>query len=128
MTRHRLTTSIVSVVLAASLGTACGPTQRGGPPLTLTPGGVAIVADNLAFDTKRLEVRAGVGFGLRFENHEGAPHNVRIYDEGGANPLFVGEIFSGPATRLYQVPSLAPGTHRFRCDVHPAMTGDVIAR
>jgi plastocyanin len=86
------------------------------------------MADSLEFDTDRLEVRAGVPFGLLFENKEGAPHNVRIYAEGASDPLFVGEVFSGPATRLYDVPAIPAGTHRFRCDVHPAMTGDVVAR
>jgi len=126
--RGGLGAAIGCLALAASLAVACGPTQGGGPPPTLPPGGVAIVADDLAFDTQRLEVRAGAGFGLLLENREGAPHNVRIYDDGSADPLCVGEIFSGPATRLYHVPALPAGTHRFRCDVHPAMSGDVIAR
>ena len=94
----------------------------------MPPGGVAIVAQSLEFDTQRLEVRAGMSFGLLFENRESAPHNVRIYDEGAPDPLFVGEVFSGPATRLYEVPALPSGRHRFRCDVHPAMAGEVVAK
>jgi plastocyanin len=122
----RRTFASMAVVASMALG-ACGPTQGGGPPPTLPPGGVAIVAQNLAFDTERLEVPAAAGFGLLFENREGAPHNVRIFDEGASQPLFVGEVFSGPATRLYQVPALPAGSHAFRCDDHPAMAGLVVA-
>jgi plastocyanin len=115
-------------LLATLVLAGCGPAQGGVPPPTLPAGGVAIVADDLAFSAQRLEVRAGVLFGLLFENREGAPHNVRIYEEGASDPLFVGEVFSGPATQLYQVPALPVGTHLFRCDVHPAMAGEVVAR
>ena len=48
---------------------------------------------------QQLTVPAGTAFPLLFENREGAPHNVTIYDEGSAEPLFVGEIFSGPGSR-----------------------------
>jgi plastocyanin len=76
---------------------------------------------------RRLQVPAGARFGLLFENREVAPHNIRIFDEGTSEPLFVGEVFSGPATRLYGVPALAAGRHSFRCDVHPSMAGEVVA-
>jgi plastocyanin len=118
--------AVAALVAAAGLW-ACAPARGDGPPPTLPPGGVGIVAENLEFTTARLEVPAGTSFGLLFENREGAPHNVRIYDEGAPDPLFVGEVFAGPASRLYQVLALAPGVHRFRCDVHPAMTGEIVA-
>ena len=126
MKRHSLAALAAMVAVAVSL-TACGPAQGTGTAPTLPPGGVRIVAENLAFDSERLEVQAGSGFGLLFENREGAPHNVRIYDEGAADPLFVGEVFSGPAIRLYDVPALPAGIHLYRCDVHPAMAGEVVA-
>ena len=125
--RPRIIGAVAVVLAAAALG-GCGPGKSEGPPPTMPPGGVAIFAESLEFDTQRLEVPAGISFGLLFENREGAPHNVRIYDEGAPDPLFAGEVFSGPATRLYEVPALPPGTHRFRCDVHPAMAGEVAAR
>jgi plastocyanin len=62
---------------------------------------------------------------LLFENRDGAPHNVRIYDDNPDTPLFTGEIFSGPASRTYQVPAIPAGQHKFRCDVHPQMAGTV---
>jgi plastocyanin len=119
---------LAAAFAATMIVPACGPSQGGGPPPTLPPGGVAITARNLEFDTTQLVVPAGVRFGLLFENTEGVPHNVRIYAEGVSEPLFVGEVFSGPATRLYDVPPIPAGTYGFRCDVHPLMVGDVVAR
>jgi plastocyanin len=52
---------------------------------------------------------------------------VTILDDT-ARTLFVGEIFSGPASRTYAVGPLAAGIYRFRCDVHLEMSGTVIAR
>jgi plastocyanin len=85
-----------------------------------------MTAGGLAFDRAQLTIPAGRGFPLLFENRDGAPHNVRIYDDGG-QPLFVGEVFAGPATRTYEVPPITAGSHRFRCDVHPEMSGTVVA-
>ena len=45
----------------------------------------------------------------------------------GGERRFEGAVFSGPATRWYAVPALAPGTYRFVCDVHPSMTGRLVA-
>jgi plastocyanin len=97
------------------------------PPPSAPPGGAAITAQNIAFDRPQLDVPAGRPFMLLFENREGAPHNVRIYDDVD-HPLFVGDVFSGPASRVYDVPAIAAGTHRFRCDVHPQMAGTITAR
>ena len=67
-------------------------------------------------------------FQLLFENRESAPHNVRIYDEVVDQPLFVGEVFGGPGSRTYDVPSIPAGTFKFLCDVHPDMVGTLTAR
>ncbi len=86
-----------------------------------------ITAHDTAFGSGQLTVPAGAPFQLLFDNRDGAPHNVTIFDDGAAQPLFAGEIFSGPASRIYQVPAIPAGTHRFRCDVHLEMTGTVTA-
>jgi plastocyanin len=114
---------LAGAVLAACTS-AAGPA---GPPPTAPPGGAVITAQNVAFDRTQLAVPAGKAFPLLFENREGALHNVTIYAEGGSAPVFVGEVFSGPASRTYEVPGIPAGTYRFRCDVHPQMSGTVEA-
>ena len=37
--------------------------------------------------------------------------------------MFKGEIFSGVATKVYDVPALDAGSYAFVCTVHPTMTG-----
>ena len=61
-----------------------------------------------------------------FANGDTLPHNVVITGPGGAR-LFVGEIFSGVAQRIQEVPALAPGVYQLHCDVHPEMNGDLEA-
>jgi plastocyanin len=115
-------------VLAGSLLIGCNTsTGSAAPPPSAPSGGAVITAQNTAFDRGQLAVPAGRPFQLLFENREGAPHNVTIYDDSGAPPLFVGETFGGPGSRTYEVPSIPAGTHKFRCDVHPQMTGTVTA-
>ena len=87
-----------------------------------------VTASDIKFDRSELDVPAGRPFELLFENREGAPHNVRIFDEDVDQPLFVGEISSGPSSKTYEVPAIPAGAHRFRCDVHPDMAGTVTAR
>ena len=108
--------------------TACSAAaRRDGPPPSAPAGGAVIVARDLAFDQTRLEVPAGVAFALLFENRDGAPHNVAILDPPDDHAVFTGEIFGGPGSRTYTVPAIAAGTYKFRCDVHPEMTGTVVA-
>lgn len=116
------------LLLAAGLLAACSASAgAGGPPPSPPSGGAVVTAQGIAFDRSRLDVPAGRAFPLLFDNREGAPHNVRIYDDVD-QPLFVGEIFGGPGSRTYDVPAIPPGTHQFRCDVHPEMSGTVVAR
>jgi len=116
------------VVLAVVLiGGACGPTAgAGGSSPSAPAGGAVLVAADTTFDRAELDVPAGVAFPLQFENREASPHNVTIVDEAG-RALFVGDIVSGPASRTYRVGPLSAGSYRFRCDVHPSMSGTVIA-
>jgi plastocyanin len=115
-------------LLAASVLVGCSTSGASGPPPSAPAGGVVITAQSIKFDRSELDVPAGRPFQLLFDNHEGAPHNVRIYDDGVDQPLFLGETFGGPSARTYEVPALPAGTHRFRCDVHPEMAGTVSAR
>jgi plastocyanin len=108
------------------------------PSLGLSPGSegpalssadVSISADGLAFSTDVLSVPADREFTVAFDNEEAVPHNVAIYrDESASDPLFVGEVITGPRTVVYHVPALQAGEFFFRCDIHPTqMTGTLEA-
>jgi plastocyanin len=114
-------------LLAASVLVGCTASNASGPPPSAPVGGAVIMAESIKFDRARLNVPAGRPFQLLFENREGAAHIVGIYDDGGDQPLFVGETFGGPGARTYEVPAIPAGIHRFRCDVHPEMSGTVSA-
>jgi plastocyanin len=122
--RRSIVGGAVLAILVAACSTADGYVA---PPPSPPPGGAVIVAHGLAFDQRRVDVPAGAGFQLLFDNRDGVLHNVTILDDRG-NPLFAGEIFSGPGSRIYAVSPLPAGTHPFRCDVHQDMTGTVVAR
>ena len=117
-----------ALLLAALVMSACG--ASGGsvaPPPSAPAGGAVITAQNTKFDRTELTVPAGKPFQLLFENREGVPHNVSIFVDDPGQPLFAGEIFSGPGSRTYDVPALTAGTYKFRCDVHTDMAGTVTA-
>jgi plastocyanin len=85
--------------------------------------------DDRSFVTKTLEVPADQPFEISFANEdEGIQHNVAIYtDESAAEAVFVGDLIEGPAVVTYDVPAVGAGTYFFRCDVHPAMRGTLVA-
>ncbi|MDP8904120.1 MAG: cupredoxin domain-containing protein [Chloroflexota bacterium] len=124
VSRARAARAVILFSVLAALVIACAgapPAAPAGTPAAT----VEIAADNLAFDRNMLTVPADAPFAIRFENRESAPHNVSIHRNG---PLFTGEIFSGPAERIYQVPALAAGEYQFICDVHPDMRGTLVSQ
>lgn len=112
------------VALAACSAGANGPTTAP----SIDPDALTISADGLEFSTDTLAAPADEPFRIAFDNRESAPHNVAIYrDASAAERVFVPEPFSGPAVVVYEVPALPAGTYFFRCDVHPAMAGQLTA-
>ena len=124
-------TSRAAAVLAGALLVAgCGGGAAGldQPPPSLDPSSPTLAASGVAFETDELKVAANRAFVVVFENRESLSHNVSIYaDETHRQRLFEGALFSGPASRWYPVPALAPGTYVFACDLHPNMTGRLVA-
>jgi plastocyanin len=120
-----------AIGLALAMSTAaCGGGALGldHAPASLDPASPTLAAEGIAFDKAELRVGADRPITLVFENRESAPHNVSIYADGShQQKLFQGVVVAGPATRWYPVPALAPGSYVFACDVHPAMTGRLVA-
>ena len=84
-----------------------------------------MAARNLAFDQNCLAAPADAAFTIAFNNDDaGVPHNVSILSDG--EPLFTGEIVTGPRRVTYRVNPLQPGSFQFRCDVHPQMQGTFV--
>jgi plastocyanin len=123
------TLALATVALAAA---ACSSTNAGGPAPSVgpaDPNAPVVVAQDLRFTTSEVAVPAGKAFQLTFDNREGPPHNVAIYTDASAGQaVFQGEIFGGPAVKVYDVPALTAGTYFFRCDVHPDMQGTIVAK
>jgi plastocyanin len=119
-TAARLVTLVFGLILAA-----CSAAPVVTPAV---PGGIPLVASGTAFDRTTLEVPASRPFSLVFENRDGAQHNVSITSAAGGAPVFTGEVFGGPAARVYAVPALPAGRYTFRCDVHTEMTGALVSK
>jgi len=101
------------------------------PPPAPSGGGAAgppieVSALNLAFEQATLTAPADTPFQIAFDNKDtSVPHNVAIHrDSPTGEKVFEGDIFPGPAKRIYDVPALEAGTYAFICSVHPTtMTG-----
>jgi plastocyanin len=90
--------------------------------------GLAVAAQNLAFDTDRIELPADAPSTITFDNRDaGTQHNISIYSDSSlGEQLFQGELMTGPATIEYAIPPLPAGEYYFQCDVHPTMNGAVV--
>jgi plastocyanin len=117
---RRLAAAIALVGIALALA-GCSGSQ---PVATLpVPSGALVVrAVNTAFQPAEQAAPAGQAFTLYFDNADSTPHNVVILGPGEQRVLG-GDIFSGPAQKVYDVPALASGTYQLHCDVHPEMHG-----
>jgi plastocyanin len=111
------------------------------PKVVTAPGGATcgkdnkivlkIVAQGTAFDPTCLVALAGKPFTIEFDDKDPVatvgPHNIVIAEDEAStstNPIFRGDLVSGPDTVPYEVPAIdAAGSYFFHCEVHPSMTG-----
>jgi plastocyanin len=103
------------------VGTECEPVVQGS---------VSVQATGIAFDTPCLDVPDGEGFQIDFGNQDaGTQHNIAIFqsEDDLTNPIFTGDIITGPDSITYDVPALDKGSYYFHCDVHPNMSGTINA-
>lgn len=96
-------------------------------------GEVTVVAQGVAFVTNCIQVPADQPFTIHFDNRDPATvgqHNIAIFQSAAdlTAALFRGDLVTGPATMDYRVDALKTGEYFFHCDVHPTMTGKVIAK
>lgn len=92
-----------------------------------TPAGpaadITITGQTSLFATPNVSGTADKPFTIAFDNEDqGVPHNIHIKKPDGSE-AFKGDLVTGVATKVYQVPALPAGTYPFACDVHPSMTG-----
>ena len=122
---------VLAIGIAACSNASAGQPSTAGSSNPLSSGaadGTTVVASNLAFQQGSVTVKADEAFSLHFVNQDQAPHNIAIYTDAGAGTkVFGGDVIQGGDT-VYQVPSLKAGTYFFRCDVHPDMTGQIVAK
>jgi plastocyanin len=106
---------------------AVAPAPPSGSPGA--PAGAVITAVGLAFNTAEIDIPADTPTPLTFTNNDpGTQHNVAVFkDSAYTDSVFTGELVTGPATQVYPLPALAAGTYFFKCDVHPTMTGTLVA-
>ena len=127
MKRAIVTLGLIALVLvlgACSNASANNPSPAGTPA---APAGdaIQISSKDLKFSTANLTAPANKAFQIVYDNQDGAPHNVAIYDSSFSSKVFGEEPFGGPKQVTYNVPALAPGTYGFRCDIHPDMKGTI---
>jgi plastocyanin len=87
-----------------------------------------VTASGIAFDTSTIDLPANQPSTIHFVNEDNATqHNIAIYPSADdlANPLFRGELVTGPGEIDYAVDPLEAGEYYFHCDVHPTMNGTV---
>jgi plastocyanin len=120
-----VTPALLAIAIVIAVGCAPGPS---GPAAEASagPDALRITAKDLKFSTDSLSAPSGRPFQIAFDSQESAPHNVAIYkDSSAAQKVFGSDPFGGPASVVYDVPALQPGTYFFRCDVHPDMNGEL---
>jgi len=91
---------------------------------------IALVAEDMAFNTSTITVPAGSHVTVNFENRDkGVRHNFAVYDSS-MNEIFRGSLISGPKKTDYTFDAPEePGTYRFQCDPHASfMNGQLIVQ
>jgi plastocyanin len=107
---------------------AATPTSQptGGQCTTPQGGRVEVAAENISFDTSCIEIPSGEKVVIRFVNNDaGTQHNIAVFPSSDqlSDPLFQGDLVTGPDTTDYEVGPFEPGEYFFHCDVHPTMSG-----
>ena len=92
---------------------------------------VTIAAENIELTPTVIQVPAGQGFHLTFENRDdGVPHGLSLQTRtSGVEPdeLWTSELQTSPSRTEYDLPALAVGPYLLICPVHPNMQVEINA-
>ena len=126
MTRRGLTVLVLAALVGG--GAACsGRDDAGGlasEPVPDDPD-VVVVADDMAFDPRDVEVAADTAVSIVIDNRdEGVNHNIHVQDAPEPNRTHLEQGVSQQALTV----TLPEGEYEFVCDIHPNMTGTMVAR
>jgi len=121
--RHRLWIIALVAILLAGCGGGATPAP------SFPPGAVVVHARNRAFDTTQLVIPADTEFSLAFVNEDGDTHNIAIRTKSGFEGDLVFRFDPVSAkTVVLSVGKIPKGSYFFICEVHPNMSGTVVAR
>ena len=113
---------ILGVLVAGGAGADKG--ERKEEDLATAIPTVDITAHNIAYDRNIIAFPANKDVELTFTNLDtGTFHNVAIYTEDN-KPVFNGKPIDH-GSHLYTFHTPGPGTYRYVCDFHAAMTGEL---
>jgi plastocyanin len=102
-------------------------TSGGAPGGGGTSGGLAITAQNTAFQPTSLTASGGGQITIHFDNKDAnIPHNVVVTKDAAADILFSGDIITGPAAKDYTFAAPPPGDYFFHCAIHPLQMKGVL--
>jgi len=119
---------VVYVVGITAYGLAAADPHAAAAPVARA-GDARLVASRLRFDTANLTLPASRTVQVQLTNNDEAPHNLAVYGGGAsAGPLFRGPLTEPGTSTIYTFEAPPPGIYTFHCDVHPGMTGRLIAR
>lgn len=105
----------------AAYGVGQRPEERkaGPPPQT-------VVAKNIAYEQKHLDLEAGADITVNFKNEDTVPHNINFtVDQAGTQSFYKQDPLPGPISATYSFKAPKAGSYYYHCDVHPNMTGTV---
>ena len=113
----------LGIPVAAAALSACGDDE--GSSTSAEDADFTIVADNVEWDTDRIEAPADRDFTIAIDNRDdGVQHNLHVKDAPDEPAT---ELEAGPVVQTLTV-NLPEGEYEYICDLHPAMVGTIVAR
>lgn len=125
--------TILAVLSACGTTEDNGETVRPTPLIAETPGGAGVVLEveavDFQFATRRFQLRQGQAATVELQNGGSTQHSFKAYlDDEYKQPLQGAEIppvDAGKSATTALNPPEATKELFFRCEVHPAMTGEI---